>query len=118
MMRRLAAHFALAAIWLGSLSPLVYTAQISNLPACCRRSGLHHCQAPASESSSNVEFRSTAAGCPFSAPLTVTSFAGLETSKFTVASPKIARFVVRQTSLSGFLSSVSVLPARGPPVLL
>jgi hypothetical protein len=118
-MRRIAAHLALATIWLGSLAPLVDAAQISKLPACCRRDGMHHCEGAASASSSNnTEFRATRAVCPYAAPLPLTSFSVLEPSKFNLASPGVAGFIARQRSQSAFFSAVYDLSARGPPFLL
>jgi len=118
-MRRLAAHLALAAIWLGSLGPFVATAQNSSVHACCLRSGLHHCQNSSSDtSSSDAEFRAPKNACPYSAPLPLTTFTGLETSIFGFASPIATGYITRKTSVPDYLSPLSELPARGPPVLL
>jgi|SRR5579864_2230055 len=117
-MRRLAAHLALAAIWLGSLGAFVDMPQSSSAHACCLRSGIHHCQNSAGAPSSDLEFRAARTACPYSAPLPPTSFGGLEASTFSLASPTGAGFVGGQISLSALLSSVFVLSARGPPVLL
>jgi hypothetical protein len=118
-MRRFAAHLALAAIWLGSLGPFVAAAQLSAVPACCLRSGSHHCQNSASDTpSSDPEFHAAKTACPYSAPLPPTSFRGLKASRFSLASPTGAGFVGGQMSLSALLCSAFALSARGPPVLL
>jgi hypothetical protein len=118
-MRRLAAHLALAAIWLGSLGPFVAVAQLSAVPACCLRSGLHHCQNSAGDTpSSDPEFHAAKTACPYSAPLPPTSFRGLKASRFSLASPTGAGFVGGQMTLSALLRSAFALSARGPPVLL
>lgn len=118
-MRRLASHLALAAIWLGAFAPLVTAAEVSDLPACCRRSGMHHCQDAASEDSSNdAEFRAIRANCPYSAPLPLTGFSGVQASRFALAVPGVAGVITGQLKHSRFLSALYELAARGPPVLL
>src|SRR5579864_6103618 len=117
-MRRLAAHLAIAAIWLGSLGPFVAVGQSSSVHACCLRSGMHHCQNSTGAPSSDPEFRAARTACPYSAPLPPTSFGGLEASRFNLASPNTDGFAARQVTQSAFLRPVSVLSARGPPVLL
>ncbi len=118
-MRRLAAHLALVSIWLGSLVPFLAAAEVSNLHACCLRNGMHHCQGAASDGSSgSTEFRSTRATCPYSAPLPLTNFSGLEASQFRLASPAVAGFIAAQAIQPAFFSAVHGLSARGPPVLL
>lgn len=119
LMRRLAAHFAIAALWLGSLGPFVAVGQSTSLHACCLRAGVHHCQNSAGDTpSSDLEFRAAKTACPYSAQLPPTSFGGLEAAKFSLASPTGAGFVSGQMSPFGLLSSVFALSARGPPVLL
>lgn len=117
LMRRIAAHLALAAIWLGSFAPVVISSQLSTLHACCLRSGMHHCQS-ATNSSSDTEFRAPRSACPYSAPLPPSSFSSLETAKFLVAAPDLIGIVAARSSSSGFSHSVSRLSARAPPALL
>src|SRR5262249_5432315 len=114
-MRRMAAHLALAAVWLGSLVPLLAVAQSSAIHACCLRNGKHHCQGPDAEGSSGAEFRATSSACPYSAPLPPSIFSGLEIAKFSLASPIISGFVGAHSSVYGFQSAVFRLHARAPP---
>lgn len=118
-MRRFAAHLALAAIWLGTLAPLVEASETSNLHACCLRNGMHHCESASSnETSGNSEFRSRASTCPYSAPLPLASFTGLNAETFGFASPLASRFDAVQIPLASFHFTARDLSARAPPVLL
>jgi hypothetical protein len=117
-MRRLAAHLALAAIWLATLAPFVNAAEAAHLPVCCLRNGMHHCQGVARDESRNTELRARASSCPHSAPLPLTSFTGLNGARFDVALPTAAGFVSAQVVRSCLLSLIDDLSARAPPVLL
>jgi hypothetical protein len=117
-MRRFAAHFALAAIWLGIFAPFADAAQVAGEPACCRRAGLHHCQAAGEDSSGNTEFRVNHPVCPYSARLSIASSAGFEPSAFRLASPNAAGSVTAQTTRRGLTQAIFDLSTRGPPVLL
>src|SRR5215472_9732395 len=113
-MRRLAAHLALATIWVGSLTPVTVAAQMSSLHACCLRAGSHHCQ----ETSSDVEFRSSGNACPYSAPLLKAIFAGLGAAVFQFAAPDRNCSPVQKISSPRIETPICSLSARSPPVPL
>jgi hypothetical protein len=117
MTRRLAAHFALAAIWLGIFAPFA-DAQVASEPACCRRGGLHHCQTVGENSSGNAEFCASHPVCPYSARLSIGSSAGFKPSAFRLASPSVAGSVTTQNARRGLTQTIFDLLTRGPPVLL
>jgi hypothetical protein len=116
VMRRIAAHLAIVAIGLGSFVPLLIATQLSPANACCLRSGTHHCQSSIAYST-ETEFRAPRSSCPYSAPLPLRSFSGLETGQFLVAAPARAGFMPLQSSLASVQSTVHRFPARAPPVL-
>ena len=117
-MRRFAAHFALITIWLGSLAPFVAASEVSQLHACCLRKGMHHCQDASSEASPTNELRARATKCPYAAPRPLTSFTGLSTANFSIASPVLARAVIAQVRRTKIFSPFDDLSSRAPPVLL
>lgn len=118
LMRRLAAHFALIAIWLGSLAPFIAASDVSQLHACCLRKGMHHCQDVSSEASPNSELRALATKCPYASPRPLTSFTGLNTANFRIASPVATGAVAAQVPHTKFFSSFEDRSTRAPPVLL
>jgi len=110
-MRRVAAHLALAAIYIGLFAPFAIAAQESSLHACCLRTGIHHCQAPSNEGG----FHSAANSCPYVAQLPPATYSGLEAAKFRISSPDVAALVTHQSYRSQSASAVRDLPARAPP---
>jgi hypothetical protein len=115
-MRRAAAHLALATIWLGSLVQLLAVAQVSAIHACCLRNGKHHCQGPDADGSPGAEFRATSSVAPYSAPLSPSSFSGMEIGKFRLTSPVSDGLVAAHNSVYRSRSAVFRLhAARAPP---
>src|SRR5215469_6931117 len=106
-MRRIAAHLALAGIWLGCLVPLLAAAQVSAIHACCLRNGKHHCQGSDADGSSGAELGATSSACPYSALLPPSIFSGLEIAKFSLASSVIDGFVAAHSSVYASQSAVS-----------
>src|SRR5579884_262625 len=113
-MRRLAAHLALAALYIGFLSPLV-VAQESTLHACCLRNGAHHCQGTSSDQDG---FHAKQTTCPYAAQLSPVAPFGLEPAKLTFGSPATVRLLVLNSSAWHSLIAISDLSARAPPTLL
>jgi hypothetical protein len=113
-MRRLCAYFALLVIGASVLNPFLAAAQMSRVATCCRRSGMHHCQ----KYSGETGLHAPRAKCPFSAPVPLATFAGLESAEFSLSAPAIAGFVV-PTNLDRTYHAVSYdRGARGPPLSL
>ncbi len=113
-MRRLSAYFALLLICAGALSPLLAAAQMSSVPACCRRSGIHRCQ----KDSGETGFHAPQAKCPYSTPITVARFPGLESKQFSLATPLIEGFVALTAFDRDYTSAAYERSARGPPLPL
>lgn len=113
-MRRLSAHFALLVIWAGVLTPLMAAAQMSRVPACCRRSGIHRCQ----KDSDDAGFHAPQRKCPYSTPITVARFPGLESKQFRLSTPLIAGFVALTPLDRYYTSAADDRSARGPPLPL
>lgn len=113
-MRRISAHLALAAIFATLLAPFAIAVQESSLHACCLRTGAHHCQGNSHETG----IHSATNTCPYSAPVLLTAYAGIETAKFRLGSPALTGFVNRSSYHSHFLVLVRDAAARAPPVAL
>jgi len=110
-MRRLAAHLALAAIYVGFFSPLL-AAEESTLHACCLRKGAHHCQGTSSEAG----FHAARTACPYSTELPPAAPFGLEPETFGMR-PGAARGLRVSHCLDSYATpSASGLSARAPPV--
>ena len=113
-MRRLTAYFALSVVWAGILNPFVTAAQLSTVPACCRRSGVHHCQT-SSGSSRETGFRAASPKCPFATPLLSAALTGLESTRFSLSSPAIAELVVSVPVDPAYAATARSQSARAPP---
>jgi hypothetical protein len=113
-MRRFAAHFALAAIYATLIAPFALAAQESSLHACCLRTGAHHCQADSDEAG----VHSAANTCPYSTPLLVASYAGIQAANFRISSPGLAGFVTHPNYHSHSPLLVCNSSARAPPHIL
>ena len=112
-MRRISAHFALAAIFIALLSPFAPVAQMS-VHACCLRAGAHHCQ----EASREAGVHSAANSCPYAAPFFVITYAGIEAAKFRISSPALTGFVTHPNYRSHSSVLVRDAAARAPPLAL
>jgi hypothetical protein len=117
-MRRVLAHLALAATCIGFLSPLLTAAQLSTVHACCLRKGSHHCHELSGSSGEEKEFRAKHEVCPYSARMTLSSFHGLQATKFKLRSPWISGIVAQAAVESGFRAAARRWSARGPPTVL
>jgi hypothetical protein len=91
-MQGLSAYFALSVVWAGLFTPFVTAAQLSTTPACCRRSGMHHCEMYP-RSSRETGFQSPRSKCPYATPVLFASVNGLESGTFNLVAPSIAGFV-------------------------
>jgi hypothetical protein len=93
----------------------------SNLPACCRRNGSHHCSLAAHKRSSGVGF-SASGQCPMFptfAVATATGTAGRLTPRVAVFAPDfVSFFVPLLVSASRQSRFVSAYGERGPPLFL
>jgi len=117
-MRRFAAHLALAAMSLSALASLATAAELSNIHACCLRSGAHHCHSSSSsETSTETEFRSPRTACPYSAPLLSPSFSGLHAAAFHFAAPGESSPLLRDALPTPFTAAVRNRSTRAPPEL-
>jgi hypothetical protein len=113
-MRRISAHFALAAIYATLLAPFALAAQESSLHACCLHTGAHHCQGDSSEAG----VHSATNTCPYTAPLLLTAYAGIEAATFRVSSPALSGFVTHPNCHSHSPVLVRDAAARAPPAAL
>jgi hypothetical protein len=113
-MRRLSAHFALAAIYATLLAPFALAAQESSLHACCLRTGMHHCQADSHEAG----VHSATNTCPYSTPLLLAGYAGIQAAEFHVSSPVVTGFVTNPNYYSHSPALIRAAAARAPPVAL
>jgi hypothetical protein len=113
-MRRISAHFALAAIYATLLAPFALAAQESSLHACCLRTGMHHCQADSHEAG----VHSATNTCPYSTPLLVAGYAGIQAAEFHISSPAVTGFVTDPNYHSHSPALIRDAAARAPPVAL
>ncbi|MBV8476941.1 MAG: hypothetical protein JOZ36_09765 [Acidobacteria bacterium] len=115
-MRRVLAHLALAVTCIGILSPLLAAAQLSTVHACCLRKGSHHCH-ELSGLLGEQEFRAQHELCPYSARITLSTFHGLQATKFELGSPWIFGIIHQIAVESGFCAATREWCARGPPTV-
>ena len=113
-MRRLSTYFALSVIWAGVLTPFVPAAQLSTVPACCRRSGMHHCQTY-SRTSRETGFQAPRPKCPYATPVLFAAVTGLESEKFNLSAPLIAGFSVPAPLDRAYKAAVRNQSTRAPP---
>src|SRR5690242_12951861 len=109
-MHRLAAHFALAAIYVGVFSPLLASQQ-SSLHDCCRRTGLHHCQ-----TTNDAGLRSKTNACPYSTPLSSGAISALGPATFRISSPTNLDVLIHASSVFHLVNAAHDLSARAPPI--
>jgi hypothetical protein len=110
-MRRLAAHLALAAVYVGFFAPLL-VAEESTLHACCLRNGAHHCQGT---SSSEPGVHAKKNLCPYAEQFPPSTSFGLEPAKFAFTSASVIELVLHSDCDFRSLISVRDLSARAPP---
>jgi hypothetical protein len=113
-MRRLSAYFALLVIWSGAVTPFVTAAQVSTVPTCCRRNGMHHCQIY-SRTSRETGFQSPRPKCPYATPVLFAAVTGLESEKFNLSAPSIAGFFAPAPLDRACKAAVRNQSARAPP---
>jgi hypothetical protein len=118
-MRRLLAILLLAAFGLPTVAPLLAQTQDpdSNLPACCRRNGTHHCALSMAAQSSNAP--TVAARCPVFPQHT--AVANLAPAAFLATHPNIklpiaAQSAVAHTKTRRRISRERTHQTRGPPI--
>lgn len=113
-MRRFAAHFALAAIYATLFAPFALAMQESSLHACCLRTGVHHCQSDSHEAG----VHSATSTCPYSTPLLLTGFTGIQAGEFRVSSPAVTGVITHPNDHSNSPALIRDAAARAPPVAL
>lgn len=119
-MRRFSAFALFAALVVPALLPFAVSSPESNLPACCRRDGRHHCAMTAmmERASQQTSFRQQAPECPYRSQsvLLARSF-----SVYPTASPAFYAAVVQhpaihaQTVAARLVSTARSHLKRGPP---
>jgi hypothetical protein len=117
-MRRFVSIAFILLCWLGPLSALLPGSDESQLPACCRRHGAHHCAMAADQVSGAGHVVSAPARCPQYhrlSPATRGAFAPLRTSAIAVAAE--SRLVI-PAAQSASLDQTGTTTNRGPPALL
>lgn len=119
-MQRLSAYFALSVIWVGALSPFFAAAQMSPVPACCRRNGMHRCgmYAAPSKDSGKAGFHAPRPHCPYSTPAPVATLNALEFSKFDLSAPVSDGFIASAGFDHPYAADLDEQSARGPPLSL
>jgi len=122
-MRRASAISVVAAICFSLIAPLAFVSPESNLPACCRRHGAHHCAMAmdASASTTQPSFRPVLQRCPSFPIATATSggacaFVKDSTTPFALAVSHPSKRPQTE-AFYGISFSRSRLK-RGPPALL
>jgi hypothetical protein len=112
-MRRLLANLALASILSIFVLPLATALQSSELPACCRPGGKHHC----GQNSSQTGFKSKTDPCPYACQLPAVTAAAVNLRKFELERPDISGFVGAKRARAGHPIARYQLSDRGPPYL-
>jgi hypothetical protein len=116
--RRLISIAMVLLFWLGPLSALLPGSDESQLPACCRRHGAHHCAMASGGVSGAGDVVSAPSRCPQyhrSSPATRGAFALPRTSAIAVAAESCPLIAV---PLRGSLHQTRTSANRGPPALL
>ena len=114
-MRKALAHLALAATCIGFLSPLLTSAQLVTVHACCLRKGSHHCH-ELSGLADETEFQAKHEACPYAARVTFSTFHGLQATKFDLQSPWISGRVAQTPLDPAFCPASRDCSARAPPI--
>src|SRR5260370_1324967 len=105
-------HWNLTAhLWKGSFRAAV---ELSAFHACCLRACLHQCQG----SSSEAGFHAPQNNCPYSTPIPLAAFTGLESAKVKFSAPAVAGLVAHTALDHGYRADGQQLSARGPPLSL
>ena len=112
LMRKVAAHLALAALWAGLGTPFLQAAEGARVPACCLRTGSHHCQ---TESSNDLAWRSERIPCPYSTPRPLAKLAALGVGNRRLSSLAVLGFILAANPSSGPILSSQPTFSRGPP---
>src|SRR5262249_12849278 len=112
LMRKFAAHLALAALWAGLGTPFLAAAEVSPAPACCLRTGSHHCQTP---SSKDLAWRSERIPCPYSTPRPLAKLTALGVENRSLSSLLVLGFILAASPSSGPTPSSPYILSRGPP---
>jgi len=122
-MRRVASAFLLLAFSLPLVAPALASApDESQLPACCRRNGKHHCAMSMAMGSVSSRYRTVSEKCPFSpyahAPLMV-PHAFASSAPPTAIGPAAGPSAIVREAESGYrISADRARHKRGPPLSL
>lgn len=111
LMRKFAAHLALAALWAGLGTPFLTAAEGPSLPACCLRTGSHHCQTPSSE---DLAWRSERIPCPYSTARPLAKLTALGVGSRRLSSLTVLGFILAARPSSGPTLSSRQTLSRGP----
>ncbi|HEY3703950.1 MAG TPA: hypothetical protein VGL22_02750 [Terracidiphilus sp.] len=117
-MRRLVSIAMVLLFWLGPLSALLPGSDESQLPACCRRHGVHRCVMSIDEASGPVHVVSAPASCPrYHRPAPATRCGFTLPGGFSIAHATAAEPIVPSVQI---VTAHQARPAadRGPPALL
>ena len=122
-MRRAFASLVLSAIGWSLIAPVALAATATAVQACCRRNGKHQCMSamsgtPGTFGDGKLAVRASQRSCPYSAPLILATFQGLQATKFVPASCITVGYVATSTLDSGCRVAAREWSARGPPVSL
>jgi hypothetical protein len=119
--RRLLAVLLIALFGLLAVSPALASDPESNLPACCRRAGKHHCMTVATSGSSSGPAIQSGGTCPYF-PGSLATASNLDAfvvvASQAVSAPPARHAALRLTAqTSGLLSRHPSNQKRGPPSL-
>lgn len=111
-MRKFAAHLALAALWAGLGAPFLAAAEGPSVPACCLRTGSHHCQSPLSR---DLAWRSERILCPYSTPRPLAKATALGVGSRRLSSFAVLGLIFTANPSTGPALSSPPFLSRGPP---
>jgi hypothetical protein len=122
-MRRALATFLLAVFSFPLIAPAVFADAESNLPACCRRGGKHHCAMMMDEAPvPGVSLRSIQPRCPLypCAPATPAGrFVAVLKSSYAIFGAVVSHPAIHVRTEAGYrISFGRSSQKRGPPVVL
>ncbi len=119
-MRRSLATLVLLVLFWGFLAPAVLQASETDLPACCRGNGMHHCSMPGMSHGDpgTPGFRANAPQCPYRLLGRVLSAAGVAVANRTFALEPPSADPFPHATLALRLSAATHRPSgRSPPLL-
>jgi hypothetical protein len=117
---RVVANLLLAVFSLGLITPAFASLAESNLPACCRRAGIHHCSMSASANTptNGVGFSAAKQKCPFYSRQTAPGPGKFfVTAASAVVSFTLLRAAVFPKAQNAAIPAIDTHHQRGPPSL-